>query len=110
MLANDQLRDSRAGGDKGECMILITGRAGLEGQMQYHFSAVLGRDADGWWARCPELQGCYSQGCTYEQALDNLREAVTLHVEDRLACGEDIPPGRDDQPVCCRRADVSPRL
>ena len=72
-------------------MIEITGKAGLEGQMQYHFSAVLGRDADGWWARCPELQGCYSQGCTYEQALDNLTEAVALHVEDRLACGEEIP-------------------
>lgn len=63
----------------------------LEAQVQYHFSAVVGHDANGYWARCPELQGCYAQGRTYEQALNNLREAVSLHVEDRLACGEDIP-------------------
>ena len=63
----------------------------LEAQVQYHFSAIVGHDADGYWARCPELQGCYAQGDTYEETLDNLRAAVALHVEDRLACGEEIP-------------------
>ena len=72
---------------------MLEARAGgcLEAQVQYHFSAIVGRDADGYWARCPELQGCYVQGATYEETLDNLREALALHVEDRLACGEDIP-------------------
>ena len=63
----------------------------LEAQVQYHFSAIVGQDVDGYWARCPELQGCYTQGRTYEEALANLREAVGLHIEDRLASGEDIP-------------------
>lgn len=63
----------------------------LEAQLHYHFSAIVGHDVDGYWARCPELQGCYTQGRTYEEALANLREAVELHVEDRLALGEDIP-------------------
>ena len=63
----------------------------LEAQVQYHFSAIVGHDADGYWARCPELQGCCAQGGTHEEALSNLREAVALHVEDRLACGEEIP-------------------
>jgi predicted RNase H-like HicB family nuclease len=63
----------------------------LEAQVQYHFSAIVGRDTDGYWARCPELQGCYTQGCTYEEALNNLSEAVSLHVEDRLTCGEEVP-------------------
>lgn len=63
----------------------------LEAQVQYHFSAIIGHDAAGYWARCPELHGCYTQGRTYEEALANLREAVGLHVEDRLALGEDIP-------------------
>lgn len=57
---------------------------------QYHFSAIVEHDADGYWARCPELPGCYVQGETREEALENLREACTLHVEDRLACGEQI--------------------
>jgi predicted RNase H-like HicB family nuclease len=34
-------------------------------------------------AFCPELQGCYAQGNSYDEALDNLREAIALHVEDR---------------------------
>jgi len=63
----------------------------LEAGVQYHFSAIVGHDADGYWARCPELQGCYAQGDTYEEAVDNLRDAVVLHVKDRLSCGEDIP-------------------
>jgi predicted RNase H-like HicB family nuclease len=72
--------------------MLVTHTSGcLEAQVQYQFSAIVGHDADGYWARCPELQGCYTQGTNYEEALNNLREAVTLHVEDRLACGEEIP-------------------
>jgi predicted RNase H-like HicB family nuclease len=59
--------------------------------VQSHFSAIVGHDVQGYWARCPELQGCYVQGNAYEETLQNPREAVTLHVEDRLACGEDIP-------------------
>jgi predicted RNase H-like HicB family nuclease len=63
----------------------------LEAQVQLHFAAIVGHDADGYWAKCPELQGCYTQGRTYEDALANLREAVALHVEDRLAAGDDVP-------------------
>jgi predicted RNase H-like HicB family nuclease len=72
--------------------MLVTHTSGcLEAQVQYHFSAIVGQDSNGYWARCPELQGCYAQGDTHEEALRGLREAATLHVEDRLACGEDIP-------------------
>ncbi len=72
--------------------MLVTRTSGcLEAQVQYHFSAIVGQDSHGYWGRCPELQGCYTQGDTYEEALSGLREAVALHVEDRLACGEEIP-------------------
>jgi predicted RNase H-like HicB family nuclease len=63
----------------------------LGAQVQYHFSAIIGHDDHGYWARCPELQGCYAQGRSYEEALANLREVVGLHVEDRLAACEQIP-------------------
>ena len=56
----------------------------------YRFAAVIEKDSDGYFAFCPELQGCYTQGETYEEAFENLREAVLLHVEDRLAEGESI--------------------
>ena len=42
-------------------------------------------------AFCPEIQGCYTQGDTYEETLENIKDAVHLHIEDRLESGEDIP-------------------
>jgi predicted RNase H-like HicB family nuclease len=57
----------------------------------YRFSVIIEKDEDGFFAHCPELQGCYTQGDSYEEALENIRDAITLHVEDRLASGEAIP-------------------
>ncbi|MBI5410471.1 MAG: type II toxin-antitoxin system HicB family antitoxin [Nitrospirae bacterium] len=57
----------------------------------YRFSAVVEKDQDGYFAFCPEIQGCYTQGTTYEEALQNLKDAVRLHVEDRIQTGEEIP-------------------
>jgi len=52
---------------------------------------VIEKDADGFFAFCPELQGCYAQGRSYEEALRNIRDAVRLHIEDRLEAGGEIP-------------------
>lgn len=52
---------------------------------------VIEKDEDGYYAFCPDLQGCYSQGETYEQALENIEDAIRLHIEDRVASGEDVP-------------------
>lgn len=57
----------------------------------YKFSVVIEKDKDGYFAFCPELQGCYTQGDTYEDALENIRDAIRLHVEDRIEEGEEIP-------------------
>jgi predicted RNase H-like HicB family nuclease len=60
---------------------------------EFRFTAVIGHDEHGYWGECSELQGCYTQGDTFEETVENLREAITLHVEDRLECGEEIPRG-----------------
>jgi predicted RNase H-like HicB family nuclease len=52
---------------------------------------IVERDQDGYFVTCPGLQGCYSQGETYEEAVANIKDAIRLHVEDRLADGEEIP-------------------
>ena len=57
----------------------------------YRFSVIIEGDGDGFFAHCPELQGCYTQGKTYDEALRNIRDAVRLHLEDRLEKGEPIP-------------------
>lgn len=57
----------------------------------YKFSVVIEKDSDGYFAFCPELQGCYTQGDTYEEVLENIKDAIRLHIEDRVESGEDIP-------------------
>ena len=52
---------------------------------------VIEADSDGYYVSCPALQGCYSQGDTYEEAVENIKDAIRLHIEDRLASGEQIP-------------------
>jgi predicted RNase H-like HicB family nuclease len=57
----------------------------------FKFSVVIEKDKDGYFALCPELQGCYTQGGTYEDTLKNIKDAIKLHIEDRLAHKEEIP-------------------
>ncbi len=57
---------------------------------KFTLPVVIEKDSDGYFAYCPSLQGCYSQGDTYEETLANIEDAMRLHVEDRLAKGESI--------------------
>jgi predicted RNase H-like HicB family nuclease len=57
----------------------------------YRLSVVIEKDADGYFAFCPELQGCYTQGGSYEEVLENLRDVIRLHLEDRRESKEEIP-------------------
>ena len=45
------------------------------------FKVVLEEDEDGWiTATVPALPGCISQGKTEEEALENIKEAIELHL------------------------------
>jgi predicted RNase H-like HicB family nuclease len=56
----------------------------------YRFSVIIEKDADGYFAFCPELQGCYTQGDSYEEVLENIKDAINLHVKDRIENGEEM--------------------
>jgi predicted RNase H-like HicB family nuclease len=49
--------------------------------MSYRLTAVIEKDTDGYYAYCPTLTGCQSQGDTLEEAQDNIREAIVLYLE-----------------------------
>jgi len=51
---------------------------------------IIEKDHDGYYASCPSLQGCYTQGDTYDEALNNIRDSISLHLQDRLDRGEVI--------------------
>jgi len=58
----------------------------------YKFTVVVEQDEDGLYvASIPLLPGCYTQGDTYEEALENIKDALGLHIEARRALGEAIP-------------------
>lgn len=44
-------------------------------------NVIIEKDADGYYAFCPELPGCQSQGKSFEEAMDNIREAAELYLE-----------------------------
>ncbi len=45
----------------------------------------------GYWAEVPALPGCFSQGETVEKTLENIKEAIDLHIESLKEEGQEIP-------------------
>jgi len=44
-------------------------------------SVVIEKDMHGYYAYCPDLKGCHSQGDSLDEVLSNIREAVELFLE-----------------------------
>ena len=49
--------------------------------MSYKVSIVIEKDEFGYYAYCPELKGCQTQGDSLEEVTENIREAVELYLE-----------------------------
>ena len=46
-----------------------------------HFGSTIEKDQYGYYAYCPELKGCHSQGVTFEEVMNNIKEAIDLYLE-----------------------------
>lgn len=58
----------------------------------YKYRIVIEQDEDGIYiVTCPALQGCHSQGDTVDEAIENIKDAIRLHIEARKAIGEPVP-------------------
>jgi predicted RNase H-like HicB family nuclease len=56
------------------------------------YTVVLEREEDGGFVvSVPALPGCVSQGDTRAEALENIREAIELYVEDCRDAGDPVP-------------------
>ena len=52
------------------------------------FHVTLDRDEDGAWiVECPSIPDCLSQGKTEEEALENVKDAISLCLEVRVEKG-----------------------
>ena len=49
----------------------------------------------GFWVDVPTLPGCFSQGETFEETMENIREAIELHLEGLREDGSELPGEND---------------
>lgn len=49
--------------------------------MSYKVSIVIEKDKYGYYAYCPELEGCQSQGDSFEDVITNIKETIELYLE-----------------------------
>jgi predicted RNase H-like HicB family nuclease len=71
---------------------------------RYTHPIIIERDADGFFVFCPPLHGCYSQGANYDEAIANVKDAISLHLEDRQANHEEFA---EDQSVSLSTVEVT---
>ena len=62
--------------------------------MRYPIAIEPADDASAWGVVVPDLPGCFSAGDTLDEAIEQAREAIVLHLDGLLDDEEDIPPPR----------------
>lgn len=70
---------------------------------RYTFSVLVEREGSGFIASCPALPGCYATGRSRGEVLRSLREAIRVHIEDRMGDNEAVP---QPEPVSFSRLQV----
>jgi predicted RNase H-like HicB family nuclease len=48
--------------------------------MAYKISIVIEKDDFGYYAYCPELEGCQTQGDDFEEVMASIKEAIDLYL------------------------------
>ncbi len=57
----------------------------------YRFQVILEQDEDGVYvADVPALDGCHTQGATYEEAIENIKEVIAMCVQEMREDGRPI--------------------
>ncbi len=50
---------------------------------KYQIQVVIEQDEDGKYvASCPALEGCYTQGDTFEEAMENIKDVIKMCLEE----------------------------
>ena len=59
---------------------------------EYNYTIILEREEDGGYhAFCPALPGCHTQGDTYDEAMENIKDAIKLYIESLKSHHEPVP-------------------
>ena len=49
--------------------------------MSYKVNIVIEKDENGYYAYCPQFEGCQTQGDSLEEVLSNIKEAIEAYLE-----------------------------
>lgn len=60
-------------------------------QSKYTYAAIFTKEKDGYSVSFPSLDGCYTQGDTFAEAVRNATEAMSLHLFGMEEDGETLP-------------------
>ena len=65
---------------------------------EYQYPVVIEYDPedDVYLADCPLIPGCYTDGKTYEEAVEKIKDAIRLCIESRLAVGDPVHYNRTE--------------
>jgi len=70
------------------------------------FQVLVEQDEAGWYvAECPALRACYTQGKTYEEAVENIKDVIALCLETLKSAGEPVPV--QPEIISVRRVEVT---
>jgi len=58
---------------------------------EYNYTIILEREEEGYHASCPALPGCHTQGDSYEEVMENIKDAIKLYIESLKAYNDLIP-------------------
>jgi predicted RNase H-like HicB family nuclease len=70
------------------------------------FQVIIEQDEEGYYvAECPALKACYTQGKTYEEVMDNIKDVIALCLEDLKSRRKKVP--KQPEIIGVRRVEVS---
>lgn len=72
----------------------------------YTFQVLVEQDEGGYFvAECPALKACYTQGRTYEEAIENIKDVIALCLQDIKAKKKTVP--RQPEIIGIKRVQVT---
>ena len=73
---------------------------------KHSFQVIIEQDEEGWYvAECPALKACYTQGKTYEEAIENIKDVIQMCLEELRESGQPVP--EQAEIISVRRVEVT---
>ena len=87
-------------------MILTTKLGEVLVPRKHVFQVIVEQDEAGnFVAECPALRACYTQGKSYEEAIENIKDVITLCLEDLKSRKKRIP--RQPEIIGVKRLEIA---